>query len=316
MTLAEQEREDARAHADHFGSHYVRAVDALALLEDAASSLRSAARLLHQISGDNWGADGELAPDDHQDATTAFGNAHRELRHIERIVTSFRDEADRHRAANEKLLNAEPIQPVRPFYAATAADLLLINRVLKTDFSVTTYVPGLRERVDAELELRPPGEIVAAQLQILDTQKAAIAEKLRTPVARVAVVITKPGYDTVRIGPIPHTYAPTWIATLDKAAEHISLPEGSKWEIVTYDPAVPHESPTAATTVPSLVPIVRERLNESDGEAKDVARFPDEYVRMGALIGEEEAYQRWRDAVMEVEAEIFAARAAKGGDAR
>ncbi|MFD9948986.1 hypothetical protein ACFWYW_52700 [Nonomuraea sp. NPDC059023] len=134
----------------------------------------------------------------------------------------------------------------------------------------------------------------------------------------VSIVITKPGYDTVRIGPIPEHHAPQWIATLDEARESITLPEGSRWEIVAYNPALIHEPPTAATTGPSLIPIVRQRLNESvsTGEAMDAARFPDEYVRMWALIGEEEAYRRWRDAVMEVDAEIFSANAAKDQDAR
>ncbi len=165
---------------------------------------------------------------------------------------------------------------------------------------------------------RQNGEIVAAQQDILAAQEAAIADKLSSPVAPVAVVITKPGYDTVRLGPIPADYAPTWIATLDKAAEHITLPEGSAWEIVAYDPKTPHEPPTAATTLPTLIPIVRKRLGQSEEEGMDPARFPDEYVRMWALIGEEEAYRRWRDAVTEVDAEIFArvGRDAEGENAR
>ncbi|MFG6197811.1 hypothetical protein [Nonomuraea sp. JJY05] len=316
MTLTEQEREEYSAHADHFSNNFVNAVDALALIEDATSSLQSAARLLAQINRDDWGADGELNDTDHQDVTAAFDDVHRHLRSIRRITINLRDEADRYRVMNEAALNPPPEQPVRPFYAATAADLLLIHRLLKTDYSVTTYVPGVRARIDAELQARPPGEIVAAQQDILAAQEAAIAEKLRTPVAPVAVVITKPGYDTVRIGPIPADYAPTWIATLDKAQEHVSLPEGSKWEITAYDPKLPHEQPTAATTVPALIPIVRERIGQSEEEGMDPARFPDEYVRMWALIGEEEAYQRWRDALMEVDAEIFAARTAEGNETR
>ncbi|MGW2220978.1 hypothetical protein ACWCSD_38840 [Nonomuraea sp. NPDC001684] len=317
MTITEQEREDARARADHFGNQFVRAVDLLALLEDAASSLHSAERLLHQSSR-TLGGDGDLSIADLGDAAEAFRVVHRELRHIERIMTSFRDEADHYRAANEKVLNAQPEEPERPFYAATAADLLLIHRLLKTDYTVTTHVPGVRARIDAELEARPPGEIVAAQQDILAAQEAAITEKLRTPVASVAVLITKPGYDTVRIGPIPADYAPTWIATLDQAAQHITLPTGSQWGIVAYDPKLPHEPPTAATTLPTLIPIVRQRLSEGErvSELMEAQRFPDEYVRMWALIGEEEASQRWRDAVMEVDAEILAARAAKDGDAR
>ncbi|MGW2150514.1 hypothetical protein ACWCOT_39830 [Nonomuraea bangladeshensis] len=128
-------------------------------------------------------------------------------------------------------------------------------------------------------------------------------------------MITKPGYDTVRLGPLPPDCAVTLIATLDKAAEHITLPEGSTWEIVAYAPRTPHEPPTATTTRPTLIPIVRKRLGQSEEEGMDPARFPNEYVRMWALIGEEEAYRRWRDAVMDVDAEIFA-RAAEGENAR
>jgi hypothetical protein len=88
MTITEQEREDARARADHFSNHYVRAVDLLTLLEDAASSLHSAAPLFHQIGNDNWGGDGELSVEDHADAAEAFRVAHRELWHIERGLAS------------------------------------------------------------------------------------------------------------------------------------------------------------------------------------------------------------------------------------
>ncbi|MFC4113997.1 hypothetical protein [Nonomuraea zeae] len=173
-----------------------------------------------------------------------------------------------------------------------------------------------------------PGEAVRRLLEIINVMRPG-AERLPTltdiyavatgqKVAPVAVVITKPGYDTVRLGPIPADYAPTWIATLDKAAGHITLPEGSKWGIAAYDPKMPHEPPTAATTLPALIPIVRQRLNENErvGELMEAQRFPDEYVRMWALIGEKEAYRRWRDAVMEVDAENIAARAAGGNETR
>ncbi|WP_043636978.1 hypothetical protein [Nonomuraea candida] len=213
MTLNEQERDDYRAHSDHFANHVASAVDALALMEDAASSLRSAARLL--------------------------------------------------------------------------------------------------DRIDAELEARPPGEIAAAQQQILDEQKAAIMNR------PVVIVITKPGYDTVRIGPVPQSTAPAWIVTLDKVAEHYNLPQGSAWEIAAYDPALPHEDPAETpTTVPALVPILREIVKRSPDELPDPALFPDVDVRLHALVGEEESYELWRDALMEVDAEIFAANAAKDRDAR
>ncbi|GAT68937.1 hypothetical protein PS9374_04602 [Planomonospora sphaerica] len=54
----------------------------------------------------------------------------------------------------------------------------MIHQVLRADSSVITDLSGLRERIDAELASRP-GEIAAAQQQILDTQRAAIEVEQR-----------------------------------------------------------------------------------------------------------------------------------------
>lgn len=105
-----------------------------------------------------------------------------------------------------------------------------------------------------------------------------------------AVIITKPGYDTVRIGPIHfHHQAESWVRTLDSCRHSVTMPEGSTWEIAPYDPNLPHDDPAdIPTTTDALAAAITE--TETVGEAE----FPDLFVRLEAVVGTNRAMDLWK----------------------
>lgn len=104
-----------------------------------------------------------------------------------------------------------------------------------------------------------------------------------------AVIITKPGYDTVRIGPIHfHHQAESWIRALNMCRHSTVMPEGTTWEIAPYDPAVPHDDPAQIPTTPAELGVAIAQIDRI-GEAE----FPDLFVRLQAVIGTDEAMRLW-----------------------
>ncbi|MFC4014648.1 hypothetical protein ACFOY2_46010 [Nonomuraea purpurea] len=117
--------------------------------------------------------------------------------------------------------------------------------------------------------------------------------------ANLAVVIAKPGYDTVRIGPIPFRYqAEQWISTLDMAKVSTVMPEGTTWEIAPHDSSLPHDDPA---DLPTTVSALTETLLQ-DTDLSDAAHFPDLYLRLCAVLGENTALHRWSEACVNADA--------------
>ncbi|MFF4777531.1 hypothetical protein ACFY05_32210 [Microtetraspora fusca] len=107
-----------------------------------------------------------------------------------------------------------------------------------------------------------------------------------------AVVITKPGHDTVRIGPIHfHHQAESWIWTLNRSRTSTAMPAGTTWEITPYDPSVPHDDPAEIPTTTDALAAAIMQTHDYGEKA-----FPDLFLRLEALVGTGEAQKRWKNA--------------------
>lgn len=107
-----------------------------------------------------------------------------------------------------------------------------------------------------------------------------------------AVVITKPGRETVRFGPIPyHSQAQGWISTLDMNTGAARL-EGTIWGIADYDPALPH-TPARVPTGPYELTEAIDAEPAGDGLGTN---FPDLFLRLQAQEGYDRASELWTKA--------------------
>jgi hypothetical protein len=112
-----------------------------------------------------------------------------------------------------------------------------------------------------------------------------------------SVVISKPGYDTVRFDPFPFRHqAEGWISKLDFNRYQGGFPEGTTWEMVPYDPDVPHSDPAdIPTTMDTLAVALAEPISFG------VEAFPDLYLQLQCHLGDDQAAKLWTEACNYVE---------------
>ncbi len=113
-----------------------------------------------------------------------------------------------------------------------------------------------------------------------------------------SVIVTKPGHDTVRIGPIPWRHeADSISANLNQQLHSTAAPEGTHSASAPYDPEQPH-LPLLALNAYALA---EQMTAEPDGDPE--ARFPDLYSRFAAQIGyDERGPAMWSTACMYADA--------------
>ena len=113
-----------------------------------------------------------------------------------------------------------------------------------------------------------------------------------------ALVITKPGYDTIRLGPLPGITAGAWQATL--RTRLYQAPEGTAIEVVSFDP----ESGTFIDpdSIPRTVEDLTGPLRADPGHPAN-GGFPDLYDRLVLVHGETRAGEMWDQACRQVDDE-------------
>lgn len=112
-----------------------------------------------------------------------------------------------------------------------------------------------------------------------------------------SVVITKPGFDTVRIGPFHYEHqARSFAHSLEFRAFQAARPEGTTVEVAAYDPELPH-TPLPPNDVTLLVLVMDEETERGE------AAYPDLYDRLVAHHGYERAADLWRHACLLLDAD-------------
>lgn len=113
---------------------------------------------------------------------------------------------------------------------------------------------------------------------------------MSTTETELAVVVTKPGYDIVRIGPFPFEFQARGFAhSLEFRAFQSVRPEGTTVSVEPYNAELPH------TPLPPNDPYALADLMDSEPEHGEVA-YPDLWTRLEAHYGYDEAAQVWRAA--------------------
>jgi hypothetical protein len=106
-----------------------------------------------------------------------------------------------------------------------------------------------------------------------------------------AVIVTKPGHDTVRIGPIPWEHqADSMCALLNQQLHSTGAPEGTHSASGPYLPELPH-LPLLPGDAYALAVLMDAEL---DGDPE--ALYPDLYSRFAAQVGDERGPALWRAA--------------------
>lgn len=107
-----------------------------------------------------------------------------------------------------------------------------------------------------------------------------------------SVIVTRPGYDTIRIGPFGFRHLAehaTW--DLHGQLHNTSHPDGTAIEVGPYDEALPH-TPLTPRDAMGLALLMDD---EPDGN-ENGSNFPDLYARLHAQVGYDEAARLWGNA--------------------
>lgn len=103
------------------------------------------------------------------------------------------------------------------------------------------------------------------------------------------IVITRPGRDTLRYGPIPFKHqAEQWITYLNWSRQSTAMPKGTTWEMTLHNPDQPHIDPDTIPTTPDGIAVA---LLEDCTYA-----FPNLYLLLQCILGDSEAGHRWKQA--------------------
>jgi hypothetical protein len=139
-----------------------------------------------------------------------------------------------------------------------------------------------------------------------------------------SVVVTKPGHETIRFGPLLQTMADEWRARLESALVGTAHPEGTAIAVEPYDPEA-DGAYIDPGSIPSGAGELLGQLRADTGSDDPAARFPDLYTRVimrhGQTCGDDLWTQacnqaNWEDALdqaeQDIQKDITAARAAVG----
>ncbi|WP_217226137.1 hypothetical protein [Streptomyces anulatus] len=111
------------------------------------------------------------------------------------------------------------------------------------------------------------------------------------PEGPLSVVVTKPGHDTVRVGPFTEPWRARGFAhALDRGVRGAGAPAGTRLDVAAYDPDLPHR-PVPATDPPELA-----RQMDTEPDQSGPAGFPDLFTRLVADRGWEHAARAWLEA--------------------
>lgn len=110
--------------------------------------------------------------------------------------------------------------------------------------------------------------------------------------AAYAVVISRPGHDTIRFGPLLQTMADEWQLCLESALVSTAHPAGTS---ITVEPFVPgtDSSCISPESIPASADELAERLRAGIGDDDPAARFPDLYTQLAMRHGDARAGQLW-----------------------
>lgn len=112
-----------------------------------------------------------------------------------------------------------------------------------------------------------------------------------TPDGPLSVIVTKPGHDTVRVGPFTEPWRAHGFAhTLDRGVRGAGAPAGTSLDVAAYDPALPH------LPVPATDPAALARQMDTEPDQRGPDGFPDLFTRLVADRGWEDAARAWLEA--------------------
>lgn len=106
-----------------------------------------------------------------------------------------------------------------------------------------------------------------------------------------SVTVTKPGHDTVRVGPFTDPWsARSFAHTLDHGVRGTGAPAGTTLDVTAYDPDLSH------LCVPATDPAELARQIDAEPDQPGPAGFPDLFTRLVAHRGWEDAARAWLEA--------------------
>ncbi|MFJ4988781.1 hypothetical protein ACIP9H_33895 [Streptomyces sp. NPDC088732] len=110
--------------------------------------------------------------------------------------------------------------------------------------------------------------------------------------AQFAVIVTRPGHDTVRIGPFDFRHQAEH-ATWDFRSQlrNTTHPDGTTIDFGPYDESLPHTSRTPRDAME--LALLMDSEPDGDGTGSN---FPDLFSRLHAEAGYEEAARLWKNA--------------------
>lgn len=106
-----------------------------------------------------------------------------------------------------------------------------------------------------------------------------------------SVVVTKPGHDTVRVGPFTQPWRIRgFLYILDHGVRGTGAPAGTSFHVAAYDPALLHRP------VPATDPAELARQMDTEPDQRGPAGFPDLFTRLVADRGWQDAAHAWLEA--------------------
>ncbi|WP_329020328.1 hypothetical protein [Streptomyces sp. NBC_01601] len=108
------------------------------------------------------------------------------------------------------------------------------------------------------------------------------------PSGRFSVVVTKPGHDTVHVGPFTDQWSARGFAhTLEHSIRGLGAPAGTTTDITLYNPQLPH------WCVPAAGQAELAQQMDQEPDQPGPAGFPDLFTRLVAQRGWEDAARAW-----------------------
>ncbi|MFJ2217966.1 hypothetical protein ACIQVO_38145 [Streptomyces sp. NPDC101062] len=112
-----------------------------------------------------------------------------------------------------------------------------------------------------------------------------------TPNGLFSVIVTKPGHDSVRVGPFTEQWRARGFAhTLDRGVRGTGAPVGTTLDVAAHDPRLPH------LPLPAADPAELARQMTTEPDQSGPAGFPDLFTRLVADRGWENAARAWLEA--------------------
>lgn len=170
--------------------------------------------------------------------------------------------------------------------------------------------PGEAAQVKQMLDALHRAKIRAADEVLIVNEGGYIGESTRAEIAYAlqlgkrirytetyehAVLVTRPGLDDIRLGPLPHRHQAEQITTsLTGQLHHTAHIPGTTITSVPYDPTQPHCG-LPDTTDPYVLALSMDDAGEPD-HTQPGGNFPDTYALLAAWHGPDRAAELWTTA--------------------